>query len=215
MPLDPKVEAAKRTAMAAVFEKTQRGMAAAVDELMVTRRLPVPFVSHEPVPEVSLPYPQDSHLVRSGEICFINPPGIFIPPTVGHTLASHNKPWASFEQTQPTIFSDTGPVAPTAADEGPTALDDEMYRTRYNEWTLQKNAYNPDVASQMRTNVRKAAALTSAVKKDDAFSQQKALIASSINVKTALAYSDVTGPAPPVPKAYIKFSDVYPHERIK
>tara|TARA_B110001452_G_scaffold255277_1_gene247559 strand:- start:821 stop:1468 length:648 start_codon:yes stop_codon:yes gene_type:complete len=215
MPLDPKVEAAKRKAMAAVFEKTQRGMAAAVDELGAVRRLPVPFVSSEPVPEVSLPYPQDSHLVRSGEICFINPPGIFIPPEVSHTHASHDKPWATFEKTDRSIFSNTGPVAPKPADEGPTALDEEMYRTRHNEWTLQKNAYNPDIASQMRTNVRKAASLTSAVKKPDAFSQQKALIASSVNVQQALTMSDVTGPAPPVPKAYIKFADVYPHERVR
>ena len=49
MPLDPKVEAAKRKAMAATFEKTQREMSAVVDELSVTRRLPVPYESNEPV----------------------------------------------------------------------------------------------------------------------------------------------------------------------
>mgnify|MGYP003320555793 CR=1 FL=1 len=65
-------------------------------------------------------------LVCAGEICFINPPGIFIPPEVSHTHASHDKPWATFESTAPTIFSNTGPVAPKPVDEGPTALDEEM-----------------------------------------------------------------------------------------
>ena len=94
------------------------------------------------------------------------------------------------------------------------AVDEEMWRTRFNEWTLQKNAYNPDIASQMRTNVRKAASLTSAVKTDDAFSQQKALIASSANVKTALTYSECSGPAPKPARVPLKLDNVWPQGRI-
>ena len=90
-----------------------------------------------------------------------------------------------------------------------------MWRTRHNEWTLQKNAYNPDIASQMRTNVRKAASLTSAVNVEDAFAKQKALIASSINVATALNYSDCSGPAPKIERKMITLNDVWPHERVR
>ena len=259
MPLDPQAEAAKRKAMSAVFEKTQREMASAVDELAMTRRLPVPYESNEPVPEVTLPYPQDSHLVRSTELVPKRTLDTFMPADTLQNPPSHGKPWASFSRPSPQVLSDREQTtaAPPAAE---PATDEEMWRTRHNEWTLQKNAYNPDIASQMRcagtpsllymwlrncnrpastaaptalfvcaspgshhhsttdvrsTNVRKAAALTSAVKVDDAFSQQKALIASSLNVKAALTYSDVSGPAPKRERVPLKLQDVWPQGRVR
>ena len=149
MPLDPQAEAAKRKAMSAVFEKTQREMASAVDELAMTRRLPVPYESNEPVPEVTLPYPQDSHLVRSTELVPKRTLDTFMPADTLQNPPSHGKPWASFSRPSPQVLSDREQTAaaPPAAE---PATDEEMWRTRHNEWTLQKNAYNPDIASQMR-----------------------------------------------------------------
>ena len=149
MPLDPAVEAAKRKAMAKVFEKTQREMAAATDELAITRRLPVPYESNEPVPEVTLPYPMDQHLVESKFLVPQRKLPFFVAADVKQNPMSTGKPWASFNPTVPSVLSDRSPkkkAPPVAA----PVVDEEMWRTRHNEWTLQKNAYNPDIASQMR-----------------------------------------------------------------
>ena len=149
MPLDPKAEAAKRKAMAAVFEKTQREMASAVDELAVTRRLPVPYQSNEPIPPVTLPYPQDSHLIRSIELVPQRKLPFFVAADSAQNPCSGGKPWASFNPSVPSVLANREPsqAAPTVAK---PSTDEEMWRTRHNEWTLQKNAYNPDIASQMR-----------------------------------------------------------------
>ena len=61
----------------------------------------------------------------------------------------------------------------------------------------------------------KAAALTSAVKTKSAFDEQKALIASSVNVKQALTYSDTTGPAPKIERKPIVLNDVWPQGRVR
>ena len=214
MPLDPVVEAAKRKAMAKVFEKTQREMASAVDELAITRRLPVPYESNEPVPEVTLPYPQDHHLIRSIELVPKRQLPFFVAADSLQNPCSGGKPWASFNPSVPSVLAGREPTKAAPPVAKPTT-DEEMWRTRHNEWTLQKNAYNPDIASQMRTNVRKAAALTSAVNVEDAFSVQKALIASSINVSTALSYSDVTGPAPKIERKPLVLNDVWPQGRVR
>ena len=149
MPLDPVVEAAKRKAMAKVFEKTQREMASAVDELAVTRRLPVPYQSNEPVPEVTLPYPQDHHLIRSIELVPKRQLPFFVAADSLQNPCSGGKPWASFNPSVPSVLAGREPTEakPPVV---PATTDEEMWRTRFNEWTLQKNAYNPDIASQMR-----------------------------------------------------------------
>ena len=149
MPLDPVVEAAKRKAMAKVFEKTQREMASAVDELAITRRLPVPYESNEPVPEVTLPYPQDHHLIRSIELVPKRQLPFFVAADSLQNPCSGGKPWASFNPSVPSVLAGREPTEakPPVV---PATTDEEMWRTRFNEWTLQKNAYNPDIASQMR-----------------------------------------------------------------
>ena len=149
MPLDPKAEAAKRKAMAAVFEKTQREMASAVDELAVTRRLPVPYQSNEPIPPVTLPYPQDSHLIRSIELVPQRKLPFFVAADSAQNPCSGGKPWASFNPSVPSVLANREPsqAAPTVAK---PSTDEEMWRTRHNEWTLQKNAFNPDIAAAMR-----------------------------------------------------------------
>ena len=153
MPLDPKVEAAKRQAMAKVFEKTQREMASLVDELALTKRLPVPYRSNHPVPEVSLPYPQDSHLIESKFLIPQRKLPFYVPDDVKQNPTNKGPPWAQFTPPQPNIFDVPVPVVPVEPPVEPP-LDEEMYRTRVNEWTLQKNAYNPDIASQMRCACR-------------------------------------------------------------
>ena len=213
MPLDPKVEAAKRKAMAATFEKTQREMSAVVDELSVTRRLPVPYESNEPVPVVTLPYPIDAHLVSSRELAPQRKLPFYGEPDAVQNPISREKPWAGFETPQHDVFGQP-PYGEKPQPVEKTPIDEEMWRTRHNEWTLQKNAYNPDIASQMRTNVRKAASLTSAVNVSGPFEETKKLIASSINVQTALTYSDTVGQNPRVPKKMLSLRDVWPQGRI-
>ena len=149
MPLDPAVEAAKRKAMAKVFEKTQREMAAATDELAITRRLPVPYESNEPVPEVTLPYPMDELLVESRLLVPQRKLPFFVAADVKQNPTSGGKPWASFNPSAPSVLSERSPKKKAPSVAAP-AIDEEMWRTRHNEWTLQKNAYNPDIASQMR-----------------------------------------------------------------
>ena len=149
MPLDPVAEAAKRKAMAKVFEKTQREMASAVDELSITRRLPVPYESNEPVPEVTLPYPQDHHLIRSIELVPKRQLPFFVAADSLQNPCSGGKPWASFNPSVPSVLAGREPTKAAPPVAKPTT-DEEMWRTRHNEWTLQKNAYNQDIASQMR-----------------------------------------------------------------
>ena len=91
--------------------------------------------------------------------------------------------------------STTEAPAPTPARALP---DEEMWRTQYQEWTLQKNAFNPDIAAAMRTNVKKQAKLMVV---DPALNQDPAR--TSENVKAALSHSDTTGPNPAVPKTRI------------
>ena len=126
---------------------------------------------------------------------------------------SREKPWAGFETPQHDVFGQP-PYGEKPQPFEKTPIDEEMWRTRHNEWTLQKNAYNPDIASQMRTNVRKAASLTSAVNVSGPFEETKKLIASSINVQTALTYSDTVGQNPRVPKKMLSLRDVWPQGRI-
>ena len=93
------------------------------------------------------------------------------------------------------------------------AMDMEMWRTRHNEWTLQKNAYNPDIASQMRTNVRKAAALTSAKQETSEHDEKASDLRASHQVKLALTDSTVVGQDPPRPKEKVTLAAVWPYGR--
>ena len=206
---------AKRKEMAEVFVKTQNRMSSTCDELDQLIRAPIPYVSKfEGDCEIETPYPRDGHMVRTSEVVKKRPLKPFDARAVPFTEVTGGKPWYTHTHTYPTIFDPHAVHAEKKEVAGSSAMDMEMWRTRHNEWTLQKNAYNPDIASQMRTNVRKAASLTSAVNVSGPFEETKKLIASSINVQTALTYSDTVGQNPRVPKKMLSLRDVWPQGRI-
>ena len=200
MPVDQAAAKAKRHAMAAKFEKTQRSMSNTVDTLAVERRGAVPFDSTWNGTSISVsgPIPTDDHLIPSNFVITKADAVNFQARNTGPTapLGLSGKPWATYSKPEPVIFNPSASASAAAAPPQPKRqMDEEMWRTQYQEWTLQKNAFNPDIAAAMRTNVRKQASLqmvdpTGAV--DPARSSE--------NVKAALSHSDITGPA----HAYVK-----------
>ena len=76
-------------------------------------------------------------------------------------------------------------------------------------------SHHHSVLAVRSTNVIKAASLTSAVNKEDALSLQKEMISSSKNVKTALTYSDVSGPCAKPARVPLKLQDVWPQSRVR
>jgi hypothetical protein len=143
---------ARRKAMAAVFEQSQREMGAAVDDLSIARRSAVPYRTDAVLHTVRNPIPPDFHLIPSKEV-MSEPrlPEIAMDDSRAAIKAS-GAPWASYEKPAPEVFAKlpantTTDVAPSPA---PTIADEEMWRAQYLEWTLQKNAYNPDIAAQLR-----------------------------------------------------------------
>lgn len=205
----PSAAQEKRNAMAKVFATTQTEMSNAVDELTLVRRRPAPYVNPDPPPVVRGPFPTDDHLVPSGELA-PKPyrPNFRLPPGGSMvTNSTEKKPWSTFEKAEPVIFDSTmrGEAPDPNASRPPLKLDEEMWRTRYNEWNLQKNAYNPDIAAQMRTNVRKAAALTMV----DPFANQDPARTSE-NVRMALEHSCITGDVELPPKPKVTVNNVFP-----
>lgn len=143
----------KRHEMAAVFSKTQNEMNKAVDELFQCRRSAVPYASEAVSCELRGPIPFDSHLLPSN--CVIPKSSLpdFTVETSRGTVKATGKPWASYEKPTPSIFTTTASNTFSEIDEQgrePPMVDEELWRTRYIEWTLQKNAYNPDVAAALR-----------------------------------------------------------------
>ncbi len=204
----------KRNAMAKVFEVTQREMSHVVDECLLARRGAVPFTSqYEGKSVLSGPIPKDAHLVPSKEV-IVKPELPVFHVLEGASLgASTEVPWASYHKPQPSVFNE----APAPATDGETgavpaderaapAADEELWRAQYMEWTLQKNAYNPDIAAQMRTNVRKQASLSMV---DPTLSQDPAR--TSENVKAALSHSQ--GPVTRAPaKTKLDMSNYLPRD---
>jgi len=205
-----RIEAArvKRHEMASIFAKTQKEMSEVVDDLTIIRRSAVPYQSSAIVFDVRNPIPEDAHLIPSKEVIVKHKMPNFVVESSTTSLHASGKPWASYERPMPDVME--GMPANTTKEPpppppGPPAPDEEMWRTQYLEWTLQKNAYNPDVAAQLRTNVRKQAALSMV---DPALAIDPAR--TSENVKAALADSEVTGPAPPVVKPKLTLENVFP-----
>lgn len=201
---------AKRMAMAATFANTQRQMSDRCDEVAQWRRSAVPYPSTWTGTSVADtgPIPTDNHLIPSNFIVFKAEPTKFKPDDSkgGDALHLGGLPWASYTTPQPEVFS--GPPAETAPPPpGPPApvYDQELQRARGMEWTLQKNAFNPDIAAAMRTNVRKMAAMSTMVP-----GQAQDPARTSENVKAALTHSDVTGPAYVKPKAKLGLANALP-----
>lgn len=200
----------KRLAMAAKFEKTQRAMSSTVDDLALAKRSPVPYASTWMGESVSMkgPIPTDFHLIESNMVILrSDPPPFRASGKPSQNLHLSGKPWASYEKGEPSIYP--GAATFTGIEKPythvPKPVDEEMNRARYMEWNLQKNAFNPDVAAAMRTNVRKMASLSVA---DPNSAPDPAR--TSENVRAALSHSDVTGPAFVPPKPKVKLSNAMP-----
>jgi len=201
---------AKRQAMAKRFEMTQRAMSDTVDQVALMKRSAVPYASTWTGKSVSEsgPIPTDHHLIPSNMVIMKSDPPMFKErATTGSVASISGKPWASFKKSEPAVFETNFAAADSsaAAAGGPPKpkYDEEMWRAQYQEWTLQKNAFNPDIAAAMRTNVRKMANLavpTGAV--DPARTSE--------NVKMALQCSDVTGPAVPMGKSKLTAANALP-----
>jgi len=198
----------KRLAMAKKFEITQVGMSQVVDDIGIARRSAVPFASTWQGQSISTtgPVPTDNHLIPSNMVIFKSEP----PSFKGDRSSTHanlnlsGKPWACYEKSTPAVFVPPDTVEPPPRQQ-PRKMDEEMFRTQYQEWVLQKNAFNPDIAAAMRTNVRKMASLSVV---DPATSQDPAR--SSENVRAALLNSDVTGAAAPEPRKKITPGNTLP-----
>jgi len=198
----------KRQYMADVFSKTQQAMSSTVDLLGLERRRAVPYASTWEGASISEhgPIPTDAHLIPSNMV-IVKPelPNFKVPAgATGAISKLGGKPWASYEVSRPEVFQQTSGVEPPPPAHKPK-MDEEMYRAQYMEWTLQKNAFNPDIAAAMRTNVKKQASLTMV---DPASSVDPAR--SSENVKAALSHSDVTGPAHGFVKSKLTLKDALP-----
>ena len=153
------------------------------------------------------PVPSDDHLVPSGNVVQLSPPVDFSALDEPHEiLGLSGKPYASYRATRPDIFvpkADPSSFAQPAPPKMRTKEEEEMWRAQYMEWTLQKNAYNPDIAAGMRTNVRKQASLT--VPPVD---KPQDPARTSENVRAALSHSEV-GVKPP-PKAKLDVTVAFP-----
>lgn len=206
----------KRFHMAKVFTETQMAMSKTVDDVALSKRAAVPFESrYTGGAQVSGPIPKDAHLQPSRDI-ILKPelPGFKIVDGVS-LGASTERPWASYEKPTPSIFGESASdavhrtVDAAAAPAVATATDTEaedMWRAQYMEWTLQKNAYNPDIAAHMRTNVRKQAALSMVAAKS---AQDPAR--TSENVRLALSHSEITGPSTTRAKGKLDLSNCFPN----
>jgi len=196
----------RRAFMAKKFEATQNEMSDYVDQCSVARRAPVPYPSTWKGTSVSEhgPIPTDAHLIPSNLVIFKKQPPSFQgnTDTSGAVSKLGGLPYASFRKEEGSVFTETAASSTSATAAAATTkipINEEMWRTQYQEWTLQKNAYNPDIAAAMRTNVRKQASLMVV---DPELSQDPAR--SSENVKAALTHAEETGPAPPRPKGKLR-----------
>jgi hypothetical protein len=179
----------KRQYMAKVFEATQREMSDTNDLIFLTKRSAVPFPSTWQGESIAYsgPVPTDEHLIPSGLISFKGELPEFEPDTdVPPALNLGGKPYAAYKKMNDSIFIPK-PQTPTAVAprKTRTAAQDDLWRAQYAEWQLQKNAFNPDIAAGLRTNVKKQASLT-VPPLDKAADPAR----SSENVKAALTHSE-------------------------
>ena len=201
---------AKRNAMAKKFEVTQNAMSSTVDDLALMKRSAVPYPSTWEGKSIAEhgPIPTDNHLIPSNMVITKKEPPKFKERRgdSGLVQSISGKPWYTHKKAEPIVFEKPGDASASAASgPPPIKIDEEMWRAQYQEWTLQKNAFNPDIAAAMRTNVRKMASLAvvDPTKSVDA-------ARTSENVKAALQCSDVTGPAVVPPKPRVDASNAFP-----
>ena len=212
MPLPAGLSAAERRQfMANTFSITQNEMSELTDQVVLTKRSAVPYPSTWKGQSIAYfgPVPADDHLVPSGNVVKLSDPVDFSALDEPHEiLGLSGKPYASYRKVQPKIFEkqpDRLLFAKPSARKTRTTAEEEMWRAQFMEWTLQKNAYNPDIAAGMRTNVRKQASLTV-----PPIDKPQDPARTSENVKAALSHSEITGAALQHPKQKIAPSVYFP-----
>ena len=158
---------AKRIAMAKVFADTQQSMASTVDLLALKKKSAIPYPSTWEGESSSKtgPVPTDAHLIPSGYLVIMGKRGGFKKymeggKPMGLSRATPSRPTRRPSRTSVCRERRSGAVLRGAGGEVGRAKEQEMWRTQYMEWTLQKNAYNPDIAAAMRTNVKKQAEMS-------------------------------------------------------
>jgi hypothetical protein len=144
------------------IENSQRATAQALQEMHETRRAPIPFAPYIECPPLVCPLPRDGHFVRTSDLVKMAPPKPYVATTRGFDgMIASGTPWTTYVKPQPSIFGrsqalqEHGEGQQTAK----PALDKLALLTQHNEWTLQKNNYQPDIAAAMRIDVRKSAYL--------------------------------------------------------
>jgi len=188
----------KRQEMHEMIEASQRATSEAIYQLNSVKREPVPYAPTMAAPILSSPIPTDSHLLRSADSVSGRGLPSFSPTVTHFAPSSHEKPWASFEQSQPEIFGNSHSLT-TQEDANHLAastippVNPDFGLTCQNEWNLAKEGYNPDVAAHMRINVRKSALL--AMKIQANIPKEQGLY-SSHNVKAALGQDTVANNHP-------------------
>ena len=154
MPFDAKLEGEKRAANAKKIEASLRATGNAMLEMHAVHKRPIPYTSGCEVPVLKTPLPEDAHLVPSGHLVTKKGYGdvVMSGKHSSRGALQSEAPWATFSMPTPTVFeaNKPAPPAPDAAGPADTARREELLLTRHNEWNLQRNNYNPDIAAQMR-----------------------------------------------------------------
>jgi len=204
----------KRQEMSEVIAASQRATSEAMYALHDVKRAPVPYKPTMPMPVLSGPLPSDTHLERSADVVSKRTLPTFQAAESMQTRASGGKPWASFEQSQPGVFDSAsrrtcGEAGQESGELGGGSeakhVDADLALTSYNEWNLQKNGFNPDVAAQMRINVRKSANIAAKIQNP---TEKPQTLYSSHNIKLALGEGE---PEPAVQKSRtIAVDQVFP-----
>ena len=156
MVFDARAEAAVRQKNAAKIEASLRATGDAMQAMHAVNKRPVPYTSTCEVPVLQTPLPEDAHLVPSGNLVTKKGLGDVVMSGKHSSRGALQKeppPWATFSMPAPNVFEPSKPATP-ASDAGAAAGDnarrEELLLTRHNEWNLQRNNYNPDIAAQMR-----------------------------------------------------------------
>ena len=158
----------RRQRNAQSIEACQRATALAIEEFHAVRRAPVPYKPTMEAPVVHWIVPSDDHLVSTGQLKKklderkVTPPHL---PSRPKYLNADQSAKMSSEQFSRSIFGNTLVVQP---EKGAANIDIDQLITKHNEWSLQKNGYDPDIAARMRIDVRKSAALAVSVLKPGA-----------------------------------------------
>jgi len=180
--------AERRQANAKKIEASQRATAQALQEMYEAKRAPVPFAPYVACPQLETPVPRDSHFERTGDLIRVAPGKPYEAAARGFDgLLASGTPWSTYAKPQPSVFGRSLAMQPREGEPAPEAKpapDKVELVTQHNEWTLQKNNFQPDIAAAMRIDVRKSAYL--ALHIADMRADPNDSLQSSANIKGAL-----------------------------